>query len=79
MAGRWKAIPVTRGGTRISHLMFADDVVLFGEASAEQARLVENCLNEFCERSGQKVNTQKSSIYFPPILLKQWRWKYAIS
>ena len=37
MEGRWKAIPMTRGGTQVSHLMFADDVVLFGEASITQA------------------------------------------
>jgi len=52
MVGRWKAIPETRGGTQISHLMFADDVVLFGEASIEQAQVIENCLTEFCAWSG---------------------------
>jgi len=66
MTGQWKAIPITRGGTQLSHLMFADDVVLFGEASIEQAQVIENCLTEFCTWSGQKVNTQKSSIYFSP-------------
>ena len=43
-AGAWKAIPLTRGGTRVSHLMFANDVVLFGEASVEQAPTVNECL-----------------------------------
>ena len=61
--GRWKAIPVSRGGTKISHLMFADDVVLFGEASAEQAHMIRSCLNEFCEWSGQKVNTQNEYLF----------------
>jgi len=27
--GQWKGIPVCKGGPRISHLMFADDIVLF--------------------------------------------------
>jgi len=66
MAGKWKAIPLTRGGTRLSHLMFADDVVLLGEASKEQAHTIKNCLQEFCEASGQKVSMAKSSIYFSP-------------
>jgi len=66
MAGIWKAIPVSRGGTKISHLMFADDVVLFGEASADEALVVEACLAKFCAWSGQKINAQKSSIYFLP-------------
>jgi len=68
-AGRWKGIPVSRGGPRISHLMFANDVVLFGEASKEQASIVQACLSEFCKLSGQKLSTQKSSIYFPLILV----------
>ena len=37
MEGKWKEIPLAKGGTRISHLMFADDVVLFGEGSRSQA------------------------------------------
>ena len=53
-ASKWKAFPVTRGGTHVSHLMFADDVILFGEASKEQAKVIVNCLHEFCALSGQK-------------------------
>ena len=64
--GHWKAIPVTRGGTQVSHLMFADDIVLFGEASRTQAEVMIKCLTDFCAWSGQKVNTQKSSVYFSP-------------
>jgi len=66
MEGKWKAIPLTRGGTCISHLMFADDIVLFGEASTQQAQVIKDCLEDFCAWSGQKINTQKSSIYFSP-------------
>jgi len=46
--------------------MFADDVVLFGEASREQAQLVQDCLHEFCSASGQRVSMLKSNIYFSP-------------
>jgi len=46
--------------------MFADDVILFGEASVEQARIVNTCLQEFCAASGQKVSSQKSNIFFSP-------------
>lgn len=64
--GHWTAIPLTRGGTRLSHLMFADDVVLFGEASKAQALTIKTCLQQFYEASGQKVSVQKSRIYFSP-------------
>ena len=62
--GLWKAIPITRGGTRLSHLMFADDVVLFAEATKTQALVINSCLRQFCEASGQKVSAQKSNVYF---------------
>jgi len=46
--------------------MFADDVVLFGEATAEQARTIQQCLHDFCGASGQKISYQKSSVFFSP-------------
>lgn len=45
--GRWKPIHLSRGGVGISHLFFADDLMLFGEASESQTwRLIE-CMNRF--------------------------------
>jgi len=64
--GDWQAIPLTRAGTRLSHLMFADDVVLLGEASLKQAQTIKSCLLEFCQASGQKISLEKSRVYFSP-------------
>jgi len=66
MKGDWQAIPITRNGTRLSHLMFADDVVLLGEASKTQAQVMMKCLLEFCQASGQKISLEKSKVYFSP-------------
>lgn len=62
--GLWKPIKLSRHGPTISHLMFADDMVLFAEASTEQIQTVLQCLNKFCEGSGQKINLKKSHIHF---------------
>jgi len=47
-------------------MMFADDVILLGEASKDQAQIIKNCLQKFCDASGQKVSKDKSRIYFSP-------------
>ncbi|KAF4377304.1 hypothetical protein G4B88_011139 [Cannabis sativa] len=48
----------------ITHLMFADDVMLFGQASVKEAEAFLECLNLYCSWSGQAVNFQKSTVFF---------------
>lgn len=43
---------------------FADDILLFFEASIEQEKVITDCLKRFCDASGQKVSLGKSSVYF---------------
>ena len=62
--GHWKPVQVSRGGPKISHLMFADDVVLFVEGTLEQAQIIRGCLNRFCAASGQKINPQVEYLLF---------------
>lgn len=62
--GGWKPFRVGRRGPLVSHLLFADDLILFGEATIEQARVTKDCLDKFCRMSGQKVNDAKSCIFF---------------
>lgn len=40
-AKRWAAVKTSRGGPPLSQIFFADDFLLFGEASFSQARLME--------------------------------------
>jgi hypothetical protein len=44
--------------------MFADDLLLFGEASEEQMKCVVESLNTFCSMSGQEVSQEKTSVIF---------------
>lgn len=59
----WKLVRASRSGLLISHLFFADDLILFAEASINQMILVKQCLDLFCEWSGQKVNFDKSKLF----------------
>jgi hypothetical protein len=44
--------------------MFADDLLLFGEATEDQMKCVMNILQKFCRLSGQQVSQEKTSIFF---------------
>ena len=60
----WKPIKHSCTGPNLSHLFFADDLILSAEASVEQINIVMDCLNLFCQASRQQVSLQKSSIFF---------------
>lgn len=51
-------------GPKLSHLFFADDIILIGEASREQVMETKRVLDKFCSASGQCINFQKSSVFF---------------
>ncbi|CAL1380641.1 unnamed protein product [Linum trigynum] len=62
----WNPIRLSPNGPALTHLFFADDLVLFAEAKISQVKIIKQCLDEFCESSGQRVNFAKSIIYISP-------------
>lgn len=63
-SGAWKSIRLSLGGSCLSHLCFADNVLLFREASVMQARVIEEALRDFYGQFEQKVGMQKSQLLF---------------
>ncbi|KAK1606371.1 hypothetical protein QYE76_030044 [Lolium multiflorum] len=57
-------VQVASTAPAVNHLLFADDSMLFFKANAEGAREVKEALAKYCNASGQRINTDKSSIFF---------------
>ena len=62
----WKGVKLCRSAHAISHLLYADDSLIFTEASTEGIKVVQKVLKEYSDLSGQIINTQKSSFIFSP-------------
>ncbi|GMI74428.1 hypothetical protein HRI_001112100 [Hibiscus trionum] len=62
--GIWKPIRLSRNGPGLSHLFFADDLVLFAEADAGQMDVIHGVMEEFCLCSGHRVSIAKTQVYF---------------
>lgn len=70
-SGLWHPIQVSRGGPKITHIFFADDVMLFCRANTSQINLAMDTVNNFCEASGLKVSIHKSKGMYSLGLTKQ--------
>lgn len=66
MNKRCRPSKVARLGPKVSHLIFAKDLLPFGEVLTRQARVMEDLLEQFCEELGQRVNLEKSRVWFSP-------------
>ncbi|KAI0501031.1 hypothetical protein KFK09_019249 [Dendrobium nobile] len=55
---------VSLGNASISHLLYADDLLVFGKASIENAQILMDLLSCFADISGLKVNNDKNTILF---------------
>ena len=66
MEGVWKPLQALRSNIGISHLFFADDLILFAKVDVNSCEAISEVLDEFCTELGQKVSMEKSRIYFSP-------------
>lgn len=71
--GVWKPLKASRKNIGISHLFFADDLMLFAKVDEESCEAILEVLNNFCEESGQKVSLEKSRVYFSPNVQAEFR------
>lgn len=61
---QWQCLKIGRDGSKVSHLMFSDELILFGITSDNQINVIMEILSLFCSASGQNINMDKSNIMF---------------
>jgi hypothetical protein len=57
-------IQVARGAPKITHLLFADDSLLFARANQKEADSINRALHSYQQASGQTVNFEKSDVSY---------------
>ncbi|XP_060972517.1 uncharacterized protein LOC115704639 [Cannabis sativa] len=62
--GKFHGIKISRNAPPISHLMFADDTILFCRANEGEAKEMLNCLARYESWSGQVCSKPKSNVFF---------------
>ena len=62
--GEITRISLCRKGPKLTHLLFADDSLLFCRATIEECATMLNTLETYKNASGQKVNRNKTTLFF---------------
>lgn len=63
----------SQGGIAFSHLMFADNIMLFAKADQISCSTIREVLDEFCSKTGQTISVAKSQVYFSPNIDREAR------
>lgn len=61
---RLNGVKVSQSGPSISHLLFVNDCILFGETSLRDVRTFKEVLQEYKINSGQCFNLEKCLVFF---------------
>ena len=59
-----KGVSIYRRAPKISNLLFADDSLLFCQATQNEVVAINEILQTYAQASGQSINLEKFSVYF---------------
>ena len=79
--GRIKGVSICRGAPKVTNLMFADDSLLFCQATRAEGETIAEILRTYARASGKSINLKKSSalavILWKGRNAKSWSfWEY---
>ncbi|CAN1132549.1 Transposon TX1 uncharacterized 149 kDa protein [Linum perenne] len=62
--GSLKGLTLNSGCPTLTHVLFADDTIIFGDASVAEAMKIRSTMERYANITGQVINNEKSSIMF---------------
>lgn len=62
--GLISGVKVSQLSPKVTHLMYVDDLVIYSKATMEEAGAVSQCLQQYCNWTGQVIIWHKSAIHF---------------
>jgi hypothetical protein len=74
LRGNLKGIRIAKNSPPISHLWFADDLIIFVRANSKEVAIVKSFLETYSAWSGQGINTRKSSMKGLKLILWKISW-----
>lgn len=69
--GKINGFSLCKQGPKLTHMFFADDILLFCRANSKECSNVLNLLFDYESTFGQKVNRDKMTIFFSANLLQK--------
>lgn len=55
-----------RTSLKVTHLMYADDLVIYAKANVQEAKAAAECLQSYCDWTGQQISWEKFIVHFSP-------------
>uniref|UniRef100_A0A2N9IE03 Reverse transcriptase domain-containing protein n=1 Tax=Fagus sylvatica TaxID=28930 RepID=A0A2N9IE03_FAGSY len=68
--GALHGMKMNLSGLAFTHVMYADDLMLFAKASTREVKILDVCLEKYCLWSSQLTNRDKSSLIFSKLVLR---------
>jgi len=71
--GHIHGVSIATNAPPISHLLYLDDCILFCKAKPEEGQAIKHILDIYQATSGQKVNMDKSNMFFSPNISPEYK------
>ena len=68
LLGDVKGVKMNVVGPAFTHVMYADDIMVFAKANCREVKILDECLNKYCTWFGQLINRSKSGLIFSKLV-----------